>query len=348
MEDYIDKDKGPYTPSSLINVFSNNLNVHAAIDTFEIEGVYINQNLKEYDGYYYDKIKEIHSDQKITLVIPKKIKEVLISNFIYLFSGYLTKKITVEGYIQLNFKVTQLLSHEGKSNNDSFNETKAIAIKNNKTLKEYKNFRLFVEEKLLNAQKPRFALIIGDNAIIKDDIFNALGEYKKCYIIEEHKTNLSSVEDIISKLKEADDGRYESIIISGSGLEIFDKIEILQAVNNLNSMLVTAIGHAVDITFLQSIADYNFDTPTALGSFLKETAEKVNRIINDRISEVDNLNTTINLMKEEYKKSNELSVSENINKLEEKNMQIARIKKHFAITVTVLVVLFILYKLIFK
>ena len=39
----------------------------------------------------------------------------------------------------------------------------------------------------------------------------------------------------------------------------------ITGVRAYNPILVTAIGHAVDFTYLQSIADYNFDTPTALG-----------------------------------------------------------------------------------
>ncbi|MGV8979896.1 hypothetical protein [Clostridium sp.] len=64
----------------------------------------------------------------------------------------------------------------------------------------------------------------------------ALGEYGKSYTSEVHRTNLSSTENIISKLKEVDDGRYDSLIITrggGSGLEIFDKIEVLEAFSNV-------------------------------------------------------------------------------------------------------------------
>lgn len=369
MEDNITKARGAYTPSSLINTFNNTLNVKVENDIFDIEGIYVNQNQKEYGGYYYDKIKEIHSDQKITLVVPKRIKESLKNNFIYSFRGYLVRKINDEGFIQLNFRVTELISHEGKSNNDSFNETKAIAIRNNKTLKEFRNFKLFVEDKLLQEQKPQFAIVMGNNAIIKDDIFNALGEYVGNYIIDEYRINLSSQEELIGILKIVDDGRYDSIIVTrggGTGLEIFDKIEVLEAFSNTKSMVVTAIGHAVDCTYLQSIADYSFDTPTALGAFLKGSSEKAIRIINDRKNEILNLNTTIISMKEEYENLNELSTNEKSNisqslesekeeirkdltyKLEEKDKELTKIKKNFAITVSILIILFIMYKLIFK
>jgi len=71
-------------------------------------------------------------------------------------------------------------------------------------------------------------------------------------------------------------------------------------------------------------------------------------------------------MKEDYENLNELSISEKNSmiqylesekeesgktltyKLEEKNKEIVKIKKNFAITVTVLIILFIMYKLIFK
>ncbi|MCB2310625.1 hypothetical protein LGL55_05745 [Clostridium tagluense] len=374
MEDNIYNDIEVYTPSSLINIFNDNLNVKIKNYIFKIEGLYIDQNLnqnqpqKEYYGCYYDRIKEKNSDQKITLVVPKKIKESLKNNFSYSFRGFLTKKINIEGYIQLNFKVIELISHEGKSNNDDFNEIKAIAVRNNKNLKDFKNFKLFVEDKLLKEQKPQFAIVIGNNAIIKDDIFNALGEQAGNYVIDEYRINLSSQEELIGILKKVDDGRYDSIIVTrggGTGLEIFDKIEVLEAFSNTNAMLVTAIGHAVDFTYLQCIADYSFDTPTALGAFLKESSEKVNRIINDRNDEVSKLNNTMILMKEEYDNLNELSISEKsdisrslelekeeikkdlTHKLEEKNKEIAKIKKNFIVTVSVLIVLFIMYKLIF-
>lgn len=362
MENDLLENERTYTPSSLINIFNDTLNVKVINDIFDIKGIYINQNMKEYSGYYYERIKDIHCANKVTLVLPTKIKQLLKENYIYIFRGYLKRKITAEGNIQLNFNVIKLMSQEGKSSNETLNEAKAIAIRNNKTLKTFKNFKLFVEDKLLKEQKPQFAMILGNNAIIKDDIFNALGEYIEDFNIVEYRINLSSEEELIGIINTIDDGTYDSIIITrggGTGLEIFDKIKVLEAFSNTKSILVTAIGHAVDFTYLQSIADYSFDTPTALGEFLKESSEKIRHIISDRKIEILELNTVISSIKEDYENLKKSSINEKNNmlkyiesqknesektltsKLKEKSLEI------FVITATVLVLVFIICNLIF-
>jgi hypothetical protein len=70
---------------------------------------------------------------------------------------------------------------------------------------------------------------------------------------------------------------YDLIVLyrgGGSGLEIFDDLDIARAVTSLKTPFVTAIGHANDTPFIQDVADGAYITPTDFGMYLKEFADK--------------------------------------------------------------------------
>lgn len=340
------KNINSYSPSAIINIFNNSISVGEEKKIITIEGIYLRQNSKEYNGYYYDKIKDTYSDKSLTLVVPKILRNTINQEYIYLFSGYLSRKISDAGNIQINFCVTSIWTDNIKVNNEL--ENKAIEIRNKKSLKNYKSFNLVIETKLLAGHKPTLALILGNNAIVKDDIFNILGSDIAYYDIDEYRINLSSKEEIINKISEIDKGsKYDALIISrggGTGLEIFNNIEIVEYLSTINTILVTAIGHATDFTYLQNVSDYNFDTPTALGSYLKNFSQKIIGLYNtfniDKASWKIQMNTIVEQKDKEFK---ELGIN-----ISQKNTELSKLKKSQYIKVIFLVVIAIVLWLLKK
>ena len=252
-------------------------------------------NTKQYKGFYYDRLKDCNSDKYLTLVIPAAIRNTLENNCIYSCVGYLSRRVLDSGNIQINFSLIRVLSTVIVPNDED--ELKALDVRIKKSLKQYKSFQYKIESCLFKRYKPNLALIIGNNAVIKDDIINALGGEADNFIIEEFRINLSSREDVINRIDCLDKtNEYDAIIIArggGSDLGLFNSPEIVEFLSNIDTILVTAIGHAADYTFLQNIADFNFDTPTALGSYLKSTSEKILSLYNNVYKDVGALNNQI-------------------------------------------------------
>ena len=130
-----------------------------------------------------------------------------------------------------------------------------------------------IKKKLKKNETPQIALICGYDSVVPKDFINALKETKSRFNISEHRINLSNQNEIINTLNDVyiDSSDIVAIIRGGgSGLEIFDDLEIAKATLNLKPTLVTAIGHAESLSLIDMISDKNFDTPTALGNTLRE------------------------------------------------------------------------------
>lgn len=92
--------------------------------------------------------------------------------------------------------------------------------------------------------------------------------------------SLSSRDEVISAVEELASRGYDLIAFvrgGGSGLEVFNSLEIAKKVLSLNRPVVSAIGHAADRSLLDSVVDLSFITPTAFGHFLREVAEEAIR-----------------------------------------------------------------------
>lgn len=308
MDNKHEEEKGlVYTPSSIIDIFDSSISIGVEKKIIQIEGIYKRKATRDYNNKFYDRIIDpLNENNNLSLLIPKKIRDSLIEDYSYKFIGYVKRKVTNNGYIQIDFCVTAVIKDSEKANFE--NEDTAISIVKRKALKDFKNFKLSVENKLLSGYKPSFALILGENAVIKSDIINALDDdsIKFSYSITEHRVNLSARQAIIDKINNIDESKeYDAVIIArggGTGLEIFNDKDIIECLSDIETILVTAIGHAVDFTFLQAVADCSFDTPTALGNYLKEVSQKVIDMHYKENKEIAKLNSQISTLAERNEK----------------------------------------------
>lgn len=268
-----------HTPATIINIFNNALSLRENKKIIIVQGIYESKGIKNYGGHYYDQLKDETSNQLLTIMIPEILRQDLKEGYTYKMKGYLNKKVLDDSVIQLTFGVIDVLSNEGKRM--SPDALKVFDIRKKKSDKGYKNLDEILRKKLYKNEFVNIALIYGNEAIIDKDIYRALEETINCYNITEHRVNLTSKDGIIEKISEVNNEAYDVIVISrggGSGLDIFNDVDIAEAALDIKPIFVTAIGHAADNTLLEDIADKKFDTPTALGNYLKEIA---NNIIND-------------------------------------------------------------------
>lgn len=78
----------------------------------------------------------------------------------------------------------------------------------------------------------------------------------------------SAASDIIASLKEADEGHHDTILlIRGGGsvedLYVFNNESIARTIFSMNTPVVTGIGHEIDFTIADFVADFRAPTPSA-------------------------------------------------------------------------------------
>ena len=121
----------------------------------------------------------------------------------------------------------------------------------------------------------------------------------------------NSVQDIVKNIKLADDGSNDVIILGRGGGSIedlwsFNTEEVIRAIFNCRTPIVTGIGHETDTTLADFVSDRRASTPTAAAELVTPNIED----IKNRISfNYDKLTNTINYILQNYK--NRISNSEN-------------------------------------
>ena len=108
---------------------------------------------------------------------------------------------------------------------------------------------------------------------------DALLPDKNRYHLQEERVNFSSRAALIHFFSNTDFSGYDVLAIirgGGTGLYVFDDVEVCKTIIATGKPLITAIGHAEDKPLLQKVADLAIATPSALGSYLQ------NLVIEDR------------------------------------------------------------------
>lgn len=275
--------KFAYSPSALLNLFNNALNITATKKIVQVKGIYKPGNGQGYNGVYYDSLKDEASDSYITLIVPGLVRNKLAVNKTITLWGYITKKVVNNGgRIELHINLTELI--EQTHNKYSDEEIRAFEIQQKKALTGYRDVQSFIKNKIISGETIKVALLIGKAAIIDEDIKHQLEETINSYDLKFYRTSFSSERDIVNAITDLNNSGTDILIIArggGENIELFNKPSISEVCLSLNPYLITAIGHKENITLLQKIADKSFITPTALGQFL-------NDIYNDTVEELQN------------------------------------------------------------
>jgi hypothetical protein len=143
-----------------------------------------------------------------------------------------------------------------------------------KASKGFRDVEGFLARCVMEGRRPVVKIFVGSNAIVDTDIKHGFGESVLFYGPEFYRINFSQPGAIVHAL---DEDEADLVVLArggGTGLEIFNSIEIAQAAVECKPLLITAIGHAEDVTLTDKIADRSFITPTELGSFFMRVYNK--------------------------------------------------------------------------
>jgi exodeoxyribonuclease VII large subunit len=133
---------------------------------------------------------------------------------------------------------------------------------------------------LRKGETPSIALILGESAIVDRDVEASLGEARRRYRMDKKPVNLTDPSAVAEAIAQAAGGPYHLLALirgGGEGLQTLDRPEVWEAVASCPKPIVVALGHAANTLWVEALADQSFPTPTALGHFLKQAVEAVER-----------------------------------------------------------------------
>ncbi len=263
----------PYNPATILNLFNNAISVQETRKVIQVRGVYQQGKGANYNGYFYDTIRDESSDAYLTLLVPALIRNQLEVNKTILFYGYITRRVVNSGgRIEIQITITDLV--EQTHNKHSEEEWKTIELLQKKVTAGYRDVTSFIKTKIIHNEPFRIVIIIGKTGIIDSDIKHQQRESIARYSIHYERVSLTSEADILGAIKKFDNENTDILVVArggGENLDIFNRPAIAERCISLTPYFLTAIGHKEDNTLLQKVADKAFIVPAELGQFLNET-----------------------------------------------------------------------------
>lgn len=317
-----------YSPASVIGIFSNALKLNATVNIIYLKGRYSFGGGKSYGNYYYDLLFSEGDHTSIGVRISSLLRSKIINNEIYTLRGYIEKSIK-NSSIELRFVVDEIIQQEEKSISEE--ELERYELIQRKLEIGSKDLETLIRDKMLKDEKVRIANIYGNNAIVQMDFLEGLDVSSQYFEITDHSCNITSSTAIISKLNEISSMEYDIVaLVRGGGdrqsMETFNNIQLSELFIELDTVTITAIGHTVDETLLDKLADKRFHLPHDYGAGLHAIAEKlshersnsrallideVKKDVSKQFSEqVKTLNEQLSKRNEEFQKLQESSAKQ--------------------------------------
>lgn len=317
-----------HTPESVVTILANAFTTSVERKIISMRGIYQQRGKKEYNGYWYDRLKNEDGDHTITMRVSNKMRQTLKDGRHYSFCGYIDKRAKSDSTITLTFNITDI---EGERKAAfSADELKRAEIHAHRRRRGFTDISGVLKARLLKREKPEIATIYGVGGIVNNDVETAVSSVAHQYNIRTHRVNLSSPSAIQAKLTELNQQDFDLIALirgGGSGMETFDNLTLAETASELKTPLVTAIGHAVDHSFIDDLADRSFETPTTFGNYLRQTAEQcAESMAGSKVAVMQELETMYKSQLMQY----ESRLADKDNEIGRKNAQLDVIKKQLA------------------
>jgi exodeoxyribonuclease VII large subunit len=261
----------PLTPDQLLQALQSLLNGEAfrrfrEEGPYLVQGTYANSSPERrlYGGFYSGKLKGYGTS--IRLKVPSRIP--LEEGRTYVLSVSPELAWNGEGFV---FQVHDLHG-EGQAP-----ATPEVRLPRKRGRVDVQGLLM---DLLRKGETPSIALILGESAIVDRDVEASLGEARSRYRMDKRPVNLTDPSAVAEAIAQAAGGPYHLLALirgGGEGLQTLDHPEVWEAVASCPKPIVVALGHAANTLWVEALADQSFPTPTALGHFLKQAVEAVER-----------------------------------------------------------------------
>ncbi len=135
-------------------------------------------------------------------------------------------------------------------------------------------------------------------SMVDQDFLHEIDKLGDRIVVDRIPVNILSVDEIAAGIRQAA-GDIVAIIRGGGDetqFDVFDSVEVLEAIAQKNAYRVVGLGHTANRTLLDLVADFSANTPTHAGVHIREMCEVVSqdlRTLQFRVLEVERqLNAT--------------------------------------------------------
>lgn len=269
-----------YKPSELLGMFTSYLSQQDVNrQVIYLQGIYL-KNPKHDPRWTsrYDILRDENTQTEITLQIPHKLCEDLKDGNLVTVGGVLGRRVQNNSHIQLMLVVSRVEVVQEQAIDE--NEIKRMELRRKKAATGFRNVDALLEQLLYTDQRPKIALLFAGTSITMTDFIQGGGDIAKAaFDFAEFRANFSRTAELANTIKGIDAQSYSAIAIvrgGGSGIEALDELDILEAVANLKTPFISAIGHPDEKLFIKELADREVSVPNDLGHYFKDMMETVN------------------------------------------------------------------------
>ena len=269
-----------YKPSELLGMFTSYLSQQDVNrQVIYLQGIYL-KNPKHDPRWTsrYDILRDENTQTEITLQIPHKLCEDLKDGNLVTVGGVLGRRVQNNSHIQLMLVVSRVEVVQEQAIDE--NEIKRMELRRKKAATGFRNVDALLEQLLYTDQRPKIALLFAGTSITMTDFIQGGGDIAKAaFDFAEFRANFSRTAEFANTIKGIDAQSYSAIAIvrgGGSGIEALDELDILEAVANLKTPFISAIGHPDEKLFIKELADREVSVPNDLGHYFKDMMETVN------------------------------------------------------------------------
>jgi len=266
-----------YSPASVIGSFNNALIIPQTLNLIYLKGRYTAGQGKSYAGYYYDLFYSESDTTSISVKISGILRSKLINGEVYILKGFIEKSIR-NSSIDLRFAAEEIIQQEERQFSEE--DLKRYDLIQAKLYKGSRDLENFIREKKLRNEPIRIANIYGHSAIVQHDFNEGLNISSGEFDITDFTCNITSATSILQKLQELKPMQFDIIaLVRGGGdrqsFDVFGDVDLANEFINLNSITITALGHTVDESLIDKLADRRFHVPLDYGDGLHKIIEKL-------------------------------------------------------------------------
>lgn len=266
-----------YSPASVVGSFNNALVIPQTLSLIYLKGRYTAGQGKSYAGYYYDLFYSESDTTSISVKLSGILRSKLVNGEVYILKGFIEKSVR-NSSIDLRFVAEEIVHQEEKQYSEE--DLKRYDLIQAKLEKGSRDLETFIREKKLKKEPINVANIYGHSAIVQHDFTEGLNISSNEFKITDFTCNITSATSIIQKLQELKLLEFDIIaLVRGGGdrqsFDVFNDVALSNEFISLTSITITALGHTVDESLIDKLADRRFHVPHDYGDGLHKIIEKL-------------------------------------------------------------------------
>lgn len=245
-----------------------------------MQGLYMHGKGQNYQGFYYDQLRDAACNECIIIKIPMTLRSQLKVNSLINVAGIL--EYNVQGAyssIQLTLEVTWAETVQTNAVSESDLKRNELLLQKNRMKR--KNVDAAIEAVLYEDKRPVIGVIFAETAITETDFDRGLkaAAREKVQFVR-MRCSFSRPNELMTKLKQEDLRGYHAIaLVRGGGGEndwgALDNLDVLQTIVNMKTPVIAAIGHPDEKAFIKNVVDKEVDVPFALGTYFSNMVDEV-------------------------------------------------------------------------